>query len=83
MQVLKKRLSMNEPTIQCGELYYEEGEGLDEEEVELYSRLLPQALSQLPGGGLKHGAIMTVKDQAQELDVKIVVNHQVQCARVT
>lgn len=56
---------------------YEEGEGLDEDEIEEYQRLLPQTLVQLPGGGLKNGSIVTVQDQSQGFSVDLIITHQV------
>ena len=46
---------------------------LDEDEVEQYSRLLPSALAALPGGGLGAGAVVAVKDQAQAIDLHLLI----------
>ncbi len=43
---------MNEPTVVCGGLAYEEGADLDPDEVAENARLLPLPLDQLPGGGI-------------------------------
>ncbi len=56
---------------------YEEGEGLEEDEVEANRALLPRHLADLPGGGLRHGSIVTVQDQSQHFHVEVIVSHQV------
>ncbi len=45
--------------------------------MEAYSALLPRPMAQLPGGGLRHGSILTVQDQAQHFGVDVIVVHQV------
>lgn len=67
-----------EPTIRTdGGFEYEEGEGLDEDEVAANSAKLPVALAGLPGGGLGHGAVAYVDDQVQEFHVQIEITHKV------
>lgn len=56
------------------------GEGLDEDEVESYAALLPRPLDALPGGGLRHGCLLSVQDQAQHFSVDIRIAHQVRWA---
>ena len=68
---------MNEPTVTAGNFMYEEGAGLEPDEVEAYSRLLPQVLQDLPGGGLGPGCIVDISDQAQAFSAQIIVSHQV------
>ena len=51
-------------------------EGLDEDEIEMYKKLLPRSLAALPGGGLK-GGIVSVSDQQQGFNVEIIISHQV------
>ncbi len=53
---------MNEPTVVCGGLAYEEGADLDPDEVAENARLLPLPLDQLPGGGIRHDSIVEVTD---------------------
>ena len=53
MQVLKKHLGMHQPTIACSGFMYEEGEDLDEEEVQAHAVNLPKVLQSLPGNGSK------------------------------
>ena len=55
---------------------YEEGEDLDDEEVEENAAYLPRLLCDLPGGGMVHNCVVEVKDQKQNVDVQIVVCHQ-------
>ncbi|GLI62191.1 hypothetical protein VaNZ11_004782 [Volvox africanus] len=73
--VIKKRLAVNTPNLLCGGFLYEEGEGLEEDEVEAYTAMLPRTLTSLPGGGLRHGAILTVQDQSQHFGVDIIIVH--------
>jgi hypothetical protein len=49
LQVLKGRLSVHQPTIMCDGFVYEEGEDLDEEELEANAANLPKTLHSLPG----------------------------------
>ncbi len=49
LQVLKGRLSVHQPTIMCDGFVYEEGEDLDEEELEANAANLPKTLQSLPG----------------------------------
>ena len=66
-------LHFNVPS--CGSS--QEGEeGLDEDEIEMYKRLLPRSLASLPGGGLK-GGILSVSDQQQGFNVEIIISHEV------
>lgn len=75
-EVLKGRLSVHQPTIMCDGFVYEEGEDLDEEELQANAANLPKTLQSLPGGGLKNGSIVQVDDQAQHFKVSLVVSHQ-------
>ncbi|KAL3140467.1 hypothetical protein ABBQ38_004726 [Trebouxia sp. C0009 RCD-2024] len=75
-KVLKGSLSVHQPTIMCDDFVYEEGDDLDEEELAANAANLPKALQALPGGGLKHGSIVQVDDQAQHFKVSLVVSHQ-------
>lgn len=68
---------MNEPTVMCEGLAYEEGADLDPEEVAENARLLPLPLEQLPGGGIRHGSIVSVSDQAQDFNCQLVISHKV------
>ena len=77
MQVLKKRLAMNEPSVMCGNLGYEEGADLEEDEVEANQKLLGIPLDQLPGGGITNGSIVMVSDQAQDFSCQLVVTFKV------
>jgi hypothetical protein len=59
------------------------GEGLEEDEVESYAAMLPRTLAALPGGGLRHGSILTVQDQSQHFGVDIIVVHAVRLCWMT
>jgi len=75
-QVLKKALAVSVPMLQCGDFLYEEGEGLEEDEVEMYAAMLPRPLSGLPDGGLKHGSILAVTDELQHFKINLIIAHQ-------
>ncbi|KAG2429091.1 hypothetical protein HXX76_011331 [Chlamydomonas incerta] len=73
--VIKRRLAVNSPNLLAGGFLYEEGEGLEDDEVAAYAALLPRPLAELPGGGLGHGAILTVQDQSQHWGVDVIIAH--------
>ncbi len=75
--MLKGALAIACPTIECGEFLYEEGEGLEDDEVAMYNSLLPRTLNALPGGGICSGSTVNVQDQLQNLDVQVMVQHVV------
>ncbi|CAL8466635.1 g6171 [Coccomyxa elongata] len=76
-KVLRKKLSLVEPTVRTDAGFeYEEGEGLDEDEVAANAAKLPIALAALPGGGLGQGVIAHVEDQVQDFKVAIEITHQ-------
>ena len=67
-----------EPTVRTdGGFEYEEGEGLDVDEVQANRARLPLMLDALPGGGLAQGVIAHVEDQVQEFKVAIEITHKV------
>ena len=77
-KVVRKRLAVNEPYLMAGGVSYEEGEGLEEDEVAENAAKLPVAMRDLPGGGLGHGAVLTVMDQSQGgFSVEVIVTHRV------
>ena len=49
LQVLKGGLSVHQPTIMCDGFVYEEGDDLDEDELEANAANLPKMLQALPG----------------------------------
>ena len=76
-RVLKKKLSVNEPSIQFGAtILHEEGEGLEEDEIEQYEALGARALTALPSGGVVHGKILSISDYSQNLDFELMVTHR-------
>lgn len=78
-KVARKYLGMVEPCLSYGEesmFMYEEGEGLDPEEVQEYAGYLPLVISDLPAGGIKHGTLIRITDQRQHLDFEINVGHE-------
>jgi ubiquitin-like 1-activating enzyme E1 B len=75
-EVVKKRLAVSVPMLQCGDFLYEEGEGLEDDEIEMYQALLKRPLAQLPGGGLGTGSIVAVKDETQCFNLELIIVHQ-------
>lgn len=78
-KVARKYLGMVEPCLSYGEesmFMYEEGEGLDAEEVQEYENYLPMVISELPAGGIKNGTLVRITDQRQHLDFEIMVGHE-------
>ncbi|KAF5837889.1 hypothetical protein DUNSADRAFT_3722 [Dunaliella salina] len=75
-QVLKRHLAVNVPFLTCGDFMYEEGDGLEEDEVASYRSMLPRAISKLPGGGLQGGSILNVSDESQHLKFDMIIQHQ-------
>ncbi|MEW5318053.1 MAG: hypothetical protein WDW38_009306 [Sanguina aurantia] len=74
--VVRKRLSVNTCNVMSGDFLYEEGEGLEDDEVASYAAMLSTPLSSLPGGGIRHGSQVTVQDQAQHFSVELLLVHQ-------
>ena len=68
---------MAQPTIQYDGFMYEEGPDLDEDEVADYAKFLGRTLNALPAGGIKDSSMVEVSDQAQKLELSIIVTHQV------
>lgn len=75
-RVLKKEMAFAHPTVLCGDFFYEEGDDLDEDEVEEYSKFLPKTISTLPGN-VAHNTRLEVTDSAQNLKVTLVLQQQV------
>ncbi|KAJ9508023.1 hypothetical protein QJQ45_021359 [Haematococcus lacustris] len=75
-EVIKKRLAVNVPMLMAGGFMYEEGEGLEEDEVEAYRRMLALPLAQLPGGALAGGGLMHVSDESQAFTMDLLLQHQ-------
>lgn len=75
--MLRGALAVACPALECGEFLYEEGEGLEEDEVAMYTSLLPRTLATLPGGGVCGGSIVGVTDQLQNLHLRLIVQHKV------
>lgn len=54
---------------------YEEGDFLDEDEIESNSRYLSMTFDALPGGGIVNNSIMTITDEGSSLRVPVLVSH--------
>ena len=75
--VLKKKLGFNLPDITVNaDLLYEEGDGLEPDEVATYERRLALRLQDLPGGGIRDNTMIDVEDFSQgDLKCQILVVH--------
>ena len=76
-QVLKGQLALLEPTIDANDFLYDEGQGLEPDEVERQTARLGMPLQALPGGGLGHGTVADISDQSQALNFQLHISHQV------
>lgn len=70
-------LGVTEPNLSCEGFFYEEGEGLEEDEEEEYQGMLETVLTALPGGGIQDGSTVALHSQNQYLHCKIIITHQV------
>jgi ubiquitin-like 1-activating enzyme E1 B len=82
-KVLKNHLGMIEPCFEYileGDaeraFSYEEGEGLDEDEIQENAAHLPKILAELPAGGIVKDTIVDIQDQRQHLKLQMVISHQ-------
>ena len=77
VQVLKGQLAMLEPCISAAGFLYEEGEGLEPDELADNAAKLAKSMADLPGGGLGHGVCADISDQSQALSFQLNITHQV------
>ncbi len=82
LQVLKERLALVSPTVVADAFMYEEGPDLDEDEAAESAAHRPTPLAALPGGGIRHGSIVAISDQAQAFEASLVISHRVGCFRL-
>eukprot|EP00878_Enallax_costatus_P005261 GHUV01005528.1.p1 GENE.GHUV01005528.1~~GHUV01005528.1.p1 ORF type:complete len:689 (+),score=205.63 GHUV01005528.1:3622-5688(+) len=79
-KVIKQRLAVAMPCLTSsgttGDLQYDEGEGLEPDEVENNKALLGKTLASLPGGGLRNGSVVMVDDYSQVLNLNLHITHQ-------
>lgn len=80
-QVIKQRLAIAVPCLtavgETGDFEYQEGEGLDPDEIDDYTVSLPKTLASLPGGGIKNDSVILVDDFSQALKLNLHIRHQV------
>eukprot|EP00892_Ulva_mutabilis_P005198 jgi/Ulvmu1/304/UM001_0308.1 len=75
-ELLKKRMAFNCPMIVADDFLYEEGDDLEEDEVEENKKHLPCVLAKLPGG-MQHNARLHVTDQSQNMKLTLVLQQAV------
>jgi ubiquitin-like 1-activating enzyme E1 B len=81
-KVLRGHLGMTEPCFTYpisnseASIIYEEGEGLEADEIEENVANLPKLLAELPAGGVVHNTVLYIQDQRQHLKLEMVVSHQ-------
>ena len=68
---------MVEPTINSAGFGYEEGEGLEADEIADMAVKLAKPMRELPGEGLKDGVCAEIGDQMQVLNFQLIIKHQV------
>jgi ubiquitin-like 1-activating enzyme E1 B len=74
--VLKKKLGMNAPEVNAPEtILYEQDDGLDDDEIEQYTKNCASTLVNLPAGGVRHDTTLTVSDFSQKFDFELVIQH--------
>lgn len=73
-RILTEELGFQEPNILLDMTQvWEQGEGSDQA---MYEVNRPKILSQLPGGGIQNGTIVTVEDFTQDLELSIHISHE-------
>lgn len=73
-RVVKKELGFEEPILALdGVPIWEEGQNADNE---AYEQNLAKTLTNLPGGGIKHGTVLEIEDFTQNLEVNICIAHR-------
>lgn len=72
-KIVKGRLGFEEPTLMLqGDFIWEEGDGAEEE----FKMNLPKKLTGLPCGGIKHGTVLEIDDNSQNLTIQVAITHQ-------
>ena len=72
-KIVKGRLGFEEPTLMLqGDFIWEEGDGAEAE----FEANLPKTLSGLPCGGIRHGTVLEIDDNSQDLSIQVAVTHQ-------
>ena len=81
-RLLKSELGFVSPTVLlAGDLIYEEGDELEEDEVAAYRSNLTKRLGDLPCGGIRDGSSARVEDFGQDLEVEIRFAHREEWGR--
>lgn len=73
-KIVKGRLGFEEPTLMLeGDFIWEEGDGAEEG---VFETNLPKKLSGLPCGGIRHGTVLEIDDNSQNLSIQVAITHQ-------
>ncbi|KDD77029.1 ThiF family protein [Helicosporidium sp. ATCC 50920] len=72
-KVLKSQLAMLSPTIEAEDFLYEEGEGLEADEVAFYKLCLRKTLREVPGTNAAY-RVLELSDQQQQLSARMYVH---------
>jgi ubiquitin-like 1-activating enzyme E1 B len=73
-RVVKKHLGFQEPTLMLeGDIIWEEGEDVDEDE---YKGNLVKTLTKLPCGGIQHGSVLEILDNSQDLSIQVAITNR-------
>ncbi|CAK8988005.1 SUMO-activating enzyme subunit 2 (Ubiquitin-like 1-activating enzyme E1B) (Ubiquitin-like modifier-activating enzyme 2) [Durusdinium trenchii] len=76
-KILRKSVGINAPSIMLkSSEIYAEGDGLEEDEIELFKANLPKTLVDCPAGGIKDGTILDIEDFSQSLSFKLIISQK-------
>ena len=80
-KVLRGHLGMIEPCFMYfadtgASFQYDEGEGLEADEIEDYAAYLPEKMIDLPAGGAVHNTVLEIQDQRQHVKLQMLISHQ-------
>lgn len=76
-EIVKSKWGFKEFIVDNGaDFLFEEGEFLEEDEIEANNKYLAMPLSKLPGGGIVNNSVVTVTDEGSNLKVPVIVIHE-------
>lgn len=75
-EIVKSEWGFKEFIVDNGaDFLFEEGEFLEEDEVEANKKYLGMTLNKLPGGGIVNNSVVTVTDEGSNLKVPVIIIH--------